>query len=70
MHTIQFQIDFCVKCRTVTGDVIKFTVPTSVQPSYILLKFFGDLRNLLRSYSGECLGSSSDEERSELRYAI
>ena len=27
-------------------------------------------RNLLRSYSGECLGSSSDEERSELRYAI
>ena len=26
--------------------------------------------NLLRSYSGECLGSSSDEERSELRYSI
>lgn len=25
---------------------------------------------LLRSYSGECLGSSRDEERSELRYSI
>ena len=33
-------------------------------------KPFGDFSNLLRSYSGECLGSSSDEERSELRYAI
>ena len=33
-------------------------------------KPFGDFSNLLRSYSGECLGSSSDEERSELRYSI
>ena len=33
-------------------------------------KHFSEISNLLRSYSGECLGSSSDEERSELRYAI
>ena len=38
--------------------------------SYILRNSFRRSRNLLRSYSGECLGSSSDEERSELRYAI
>ena len=38
--------------------------------SYILQNFLRRSRYLLRSYSGECLGSSSDEERSELRYAI
>ena len=38
--------------------------------SYILQNFLRRSQNLLRSYSGECLGSSSDEERSELRYAI
>ena len=37
---------------------------------YILQNFLRRSRYLLRSYSGECLGSSSDEERSELRYAI
>ena len=39
----------------------------------ILLTFYKTFRRsryLLRSYSGECLGSSSDEERSELRYSI
>ena len=40
-----------------------------------LQNLFGDIRTLvvsylLRSCSGECLGSSSDEERSELRYSI
>ena len=35
-----------------------------------LYKTFRRSRYLLRSCSGECLGSSSDEERSELRYSI
>ena len=52
---------------TVTGDVEKFLYNFS---SYILQNFLRRSRYLLRSYSGECLGSSSDEERSELRYAI
>ena len=42
---------------------------------YSLQNLSGDIRTLvvsylLRSCSGECLGSSSDEERSELRYSI
>ena len=38
--------------------------------SSIFYETSSKISNLLRSYSGECLGSSSDEERSELRYAI
>ena len=38
--------------------------------SNILQNLLRRSRNLLRSCSGECLGSSSDEERSELRYSI
>ena len=53
---------------TVTGDVEKLSSYTF--SSYILQNFLRRSRYLLRSYSGECLGSSSDEERSELRYAI
>ena len=52
---------------TVTGDVEKMSY---IFLPYILQNFLRRSRYLLRSYSGECLGSSSDEERSELRYAI
>ena len=38
--------------------------------SSIFYETSSKISNLLRSYSGECLGSSSDEERSELRYSI
>ena len=66
-HVSKHTIMIFASSATVTGDVEKFLYNFS---SYILQNFLRRSRYLLRSYSGECLGSSSDEERSELRYAI